>query len=139
MNGAELTEFVIQQLGRGISTDDLIAKVCEDTGRSWPDAEAFVRGVQASQASQIARRQTPLLLLITLPTLLGGAAIAALCGYTLLDLARVMDRQNLAFPLAGLLVIALGNWQVFLGLLLGLGMIVGSGIGIGQMISSGQR
>jgi len=72
----ELTDYVIQQLGKHVGSKDIIYKLCELTGMSWPDAESFVHQVEADHRPDIARRRSPILLVVGAITLLAGFLMA---------------------------------------------------------------
>ena len=71
------TEFVVSALAKNRNRNDVIMELCERTGRSWDEAERFVRQVQSRNRQKIAARQSPLLLFIGAITLIGGLSLAA--------------------------------------------------------------
>jgi hypothetical protein len=131
-----LTEFVVAELARGEDRGDVILQVCERAGCKWPEAEDFVRHIESTDASRITRRQTPALLLIIVPTLIGGVALTLGAGYVLLQDLLLYDRELGGQLAIGLLAVASQHAQTLYGILIGLAMIVGSGVGLGQIIAA---
>ena len=69
---ALLTEYIIQQLGKHVPRDNIIYALCQRTGRDWNNVNTLVAAVEQTHATKIARKQTPLLLIIALGILIGG-------------------------------------------------------------------
>ncbi len=89
-----LTLYVIQELGGHADPDDIILEVCLRGGMDWNQAEAFVREITSKHARTIAKKRSPLLLFIAIPTFLAGIvwflyilAIIVMSSDTLLDTA----------------------------------------------------
>lgn len=78
MNDEELTRYVIDRLGEGVGRSDVIHEVCERSAKSWPQAESFVDQVSATDREHIAGRTFPLLALVSIVTVIGGAALIIL-------------------------------------------------------------
>ncbi|MBI5035453.1 MAG: hypothetical protein HZB51_33425 [Chloroflexi bacterium] len=72
MDDALLTEYIIQQFGKHVSRDNLIYDICQRTGRDWNSVNNLVAAVEQTHATKIARKQTPLLLIIALGILIAG-------------------------------------------------------------------
>ena len=110
------TQYVIRELGRQTPRNDIILRLCEQLNCSWPDAEKFIRTVEQNNRKAIAKRQSPLLILIGLGTVIVGLAMA---GYGLYKLTQ------------GVLVIGLltAPTPTPLIVLVGLAMIGGGGYG----------
>ena len=117
MDQSVATQYVIHELGRQTPRNDIILRLCEQLKCSWPDAEKFIRNVEQNNRKAIAARQSPLLILIGLGTVLVGLATA---GYGLYELTHgvlviVLFRTPLPTPLI---------------VLVGLAMMGGGGYGV---------
>jgi hypothetical protein len=131
----KLPEFVVDLLARGQDRNEVITRLCERTGCMWPEAEAFVKSIEAEESPLIARRQTPTLLLIIVPTFLAGLALLASGSYIVILDAQMLDREfGNALPI-GLLALVAQHWQTALMILTGMAMIAGSSLGLAQIVS----
>ena len=111
------TQYVIHELGRHTPRNDIVMRLCEQLKCSWPDAEKFIRHVEQNNRKAIVARQTPLLILIGLGTVIVGLATA---GYGLYELAHgVLVIGVLTAPTPTPLIV-----------LVGLAMIGGGGYGV---------
>jgi hypothetical protein len=120
---AELTSFVVGQLGRHAGRSDLVQAVCERSGMTWQDADAFVKRVEAEHRVQIAGRQAPLLLVLAGGILLGGIGILVNVVLTLINLPDAPD-------LAALVLYLRENYILLLEIPTGIAMVLGSAIGL---------
>jgi hypothetical protein len=111
------TQYVIRELGRHTQRNDIILYLCEQLKCSWSDAEKFIRDVEQKNRKTIAARQSPLLIVIGVFTVIGGLVLA---GYGLYELSH------------GVLVIGLlsAPTPTPLIVLVGLGMMAGGGYGV---------
>jgi hypothetical protein len=133
-----LTEFVVDSLARGKSRNDILTRLCERTGCMWPEAEAFVKSIEAEESPRIAQKQRPTLLLIIVPTFVAGLALAAYGSYVMILDAQMYDREfGSALPL-GLLALVAQHWQTAMMILTGMAMIAGSSLGLAQVLSSSE-
>lgn len=118
----ELTRQIVAELARHHNRNDIIQMVCEKAGLDWPQAEQWVKQVETDQAHTIARKQGPLLIFLSVGTLLIGAAMLA---YSAEFFLAFFQGQ----PLDMLLSLRSGYYRLT-GALTGAGMIVGGLIGI---------
>lgn len=81
MNEQEATRFVIRQLGRHQSRNDIIRGLCERGRFDWRQAEQFVYRVEYEHRRQIAARQMPFILLVAFATIIGGIVFMAIGGF----------------------------------------------------------
>jgi hypothetical protein len=72
MENAEITQFIIRELGRHRSHNDITTSVCERTGLRWDEAEKVVADVQINHHGEITGRQNKLLIYIGILTVIGG-------------------------------------------------------------------
>jgi len=114
MNQQEATEFVIRELGKHHQRNDIIQKLCETGGMNWSQAEKFLQTVESQNQSSIARRQSPLVAVIGVFTVIIGLGIALFTVYETL--------QGAIYFLLALPIPYLGNIILFL---TGLGMVAG--------------
>ncbi len=131
----KLSEFVVDALARGQSRNEVITRVCQKAGCMWPEAETFVASIEAEEFPLIARKQTPTLLLIIVPTFLAGLALVAYGSYLVISDAQLYDREfGNALPI-GLLALVAQHWQTAMMILTGMAMIAGSSLGLSQILS----
>ena len=71
----DIAAIVIQQLGRFVSRDSITIRLCETCDVAWSQAEAFVHRVETNHRHAIARRQAPLLLVVSVAMLVGGIVL----------------------------------------------------------------
>jgi hypothetical protein len=81
MNKETAVNFVIEQLGKQVSENEILLRLCEKTGLSWPEAEQFLRQVQSEQKRTITLRQSPLLLIMSIGFILVGLGLFFYGGY----------------------------------------------------------
>ncbi len=79
----KVVQFVISQLGRHHSRNDIIQRLCEQEGWPWKQAERFVRKVEIQHHHKIAARQSPIIIFLGVGSLITGTAIAIFTGVTL--------------------------------------------------------
>ncbi len=118
----ELTRYVVRELGSEADRNTLIRYVCENGDMTWPQAEAFVARVALEHESEIVRRRTPFLMMLSVVTLVGGALIALVCGYAIW--AFFSSRPLLRLD------------HAIYGLMAGLSMVAGGLIGIMRLVKS---
>ena len=76
MNQQESTDFVIRELGKHHQRNEIIQKLCETNGINWKDAERFIQNVEAENANKIAIKQSPLVTIIGIGTIIAGLTTA---------------------------------------------------------------
>jgi len=118
----EHTTPIIQELGKHHDRKEITRKICEQSGLNWKEAEQLIGLVEAQHKRAIAGRQTPLLLFLSIGTLLLGIGLLAfnmeiLMAFFQKDvLGQVLSRQS--------------SYYRILGLLTGLGMTAGGLVGL---------
>ncbi len=118
----ELTRRVVDEIADAHDRNDIIQMVCEQAGVQWPEAEAFVRKVEAEQAHAITARQSPIMLALSAAIMLAGLGLVYYCLHTVLAALHgdlLMQILNLADSL----------YPVSMGFV-GLCMIAGGAIGL---------
>ena len=120
MKKQEATDFVIRELGKHHQRNDIIQKLCEAGEINWRDAEKFVRGVEADNRSAIALKQSPLITLIGLGTIIFGLGLtfwivtATLQGYIIFFLSfPVPYLGNIFYFFTGMAMIIGGVWGMW--------------------------
>ena len=114
MNKETATDFVIRELGKHHSRNDIIQRLCEVTSMNWGQAEDFVREVETKNASTIAQKQSPLITFIGVLTIIAGFGLSMWVAYETLNGYIIF---LLSFPIP-----YLGNITYFV---VGIGMIAG--------------
>lgn len=118
----ELTTLIIKELGRQRSRQDIIQKVCERGELDWKDAERLITLVESQHKRTIATRQTPLLLFLSIGTLLIGIGLLA---FNMQILLAFFQRDVL-----GQILSLQSSYYRIIGLVTGLGMTVGGMVGL---------
>jgi hypothetical protein len=94
-----LREWVKSELGRGVGREDVIFAVCSRGRMRWEDAELFVAEVEEVHAAEIARRQSPALLLLSAVALTSGTVWGLVTVWTVLDaLNRLLVQPSVMTP-----------------------------------------
>ncbi len=118
----QLTQKVVTDLSKQRSRNEIIRLVCEQGGVNWREAEHLVKQVEAQHAHTNARRQSPLLIFLSIGSLLIGAAMLA---YS----AEFFMAFFLGQPLEMLLSLRSGYYRI-ISALTGTGMVIGGIIGL---------
>lgn len=118
----ELTAFIVKELGKHRDRKDIIQRVCERGGLNWKEAEQLIVLIETKHKRTIAVRQTPLLLFISIGTLLLGLGLLA---FNMRVLAAFFQKD-----LLGQILSLQSSYYRILGLITGLGMTVGGLIGL---------
>ena len=120
MNKQEATDFVVRELGKHHSRNDIVQTLCETNGISWAAAEKFVQQVEAENSSTIALRQSPMVTLIGIGTALGGLglmiwiALSTLNGVIIYFLSfPVPYLGNITYFFTGLAMMVAGIWGMW--------------------------
>ncbi len=123
MDDSAVTEYIIHQLGRHISRNDLILDLCQRTGKSWDQAALLVESVEQQHQKRIAVKQSPVFLIFAVGIFLFGMYLA--CG----GLLYFVDLLASGGP--GLDVFELRrDYTTLIRIGTGLAMIVGATIGL---------
>lgn len=118
----ELTTLIIKELGRQHSRQDIIQRVCERGGLDWKEAERLIILVESQHKRTIATRQTPLLLFLSIGTLLIGIGLLA---FNMQILFAFFQKDVL-----GQVLSLQSSYYQIIGLVTGLGMTVGGMVGL---------
>lgn len=118
----ELTALIIIELGKQRSRQDIIQRVCERGGLHWKDAERLIALVESQHKRTIATRQTPLLLFLSIGTLLIGIGLLV---FNMQILSAFFQKDVLEQVLS-----LQGSYYRIIGLVTGLGMTVGGMVGL---------
>ncbi len=105
----EFTTFIIKELGKHHDRKEIIRRLCEQSQLNWNEAEQLIALVEAQHKRTIAVRQTPLLLFLSIGTLVIGLGLLAFNMQVLLAffqkdlLAQVLSVQSGYYRLIGLI------------------------------------
>ena len=124
----ELTNLVIKELGKHHDRKDIIQKVCEESNLNWTEAEHLVEQVETQHRRKIAGRQSPLLIVLSIGTLLVGFGLLA---YNMQFIIHFFQKDTFD-QIVGL---RSGYYQVA-GLLTGLSMTIGGLYGLWKTLAS---
>lgn len=117
MDRQAATNFVIRELGRHRSRDEVTRALTEHVGCAWDEAQNFVDHVQFEQRTRIAARQSPLLLFFGTTTITTGTALVLFYGSAVafrLSMHMLPSYNQLALVLTGLAMISgaiIGLWR----------------------------
>jgi hypothetical protein len=81
----ETVEFVIRELARHRSRDNIVNMLCEQTGGGWREVERFVRRVEIEHHDTIAARQSPLVIMLGAGSIVVGAAMTLYSVYLIMN------------------------------------------------------
>ena len=118
----ELTTLIIKELGKHHDRKDIARKVCEQSGLNWKEAEQLIVLVETQNKRAIAGRQTPLLLFLSIGTLLLGIGLLA---FNMQILTAFFQKDVLDQVLS-----LQSNYYRILGLFTGLAMTAGGLVGL---------
>ena len=124
----ELTNLIIKELAKHHDRKDIIQKVCEGSHLNWTEAEHLIQQVETQHRRKIAGRQSPLLMFLSIGTLLLGLGLLA---YNFQFLAGFFQRDTLG----QILSLRRGYYEL-IGLITGLGMTVGGFYGVWKTLAS---
>lgn len=122
----ELTNLIIEKLGKHHDRNDIIGVVCERSTLSWTEAAKLIEQVEAEHGSMIADRQRPLLIFVSAGTLILG-----------IGLLFYNSQFFIGFFQTGIfdqLISLQGGYYRVIGLITGVAMAVGGLLGLGKSI-----
>lgn len=119
MNQQDAIDFVVGELGKHRSADEVTRLLTERVGCPWDEAQQFVHHVQFQQRTRIAVHQSPLLILLAIVTIVSGLALSGYYGSGIYFRLRMH---------------ALPGYGQFVYTFMGLAMILGACIGLWQSI-----
>lgn len=128
MNNEELTNMIIKELGKHHERNEIVRKICEQTSMSWGEAEQLIKDVEAQNRRKIAVRQGPLLMLLSVGTLVLGIGLVA---YNLQVLVAIFNQD-----LLGTILSAQSGYYRVVQLLTGAAMIIGGFWGVWTTLGS---
>jgi hypothetical protein len=115
----ENTDFVVKEIAGHRHRNDVIMALCEKTGSSWDQVQRFVQKVESENRQAITARQSPLLVMIGVGTVIVGLLVVAYYGFRTLT-GTIYIFLNMPIPY-------LGN-AVYIGT--GLAMMTGGTVGL---------
>jgi uncharacterized membrane protein len=71
----QLVQRIVKDLARHRDRNEIIREVCEQSGLNWPEADQLVQQVAQEHRRSISRRQGPLMIFLSVGTLLIGVAL----------------------------------------------------------------
>jgi hypothetical protein len=128
MNKEEATAFVIKELSRHHSRNEIIVELCQQMGLSWKEAERLIQEVETQNTRTITARQSPVLIVLGIVTLLIGIGIVAYSGLFFFDFAQMNVEERV--------ILLRASYYRGAALLTGLAMIIGSVIGLWNSLSA---
>ena len=128
MNNDELTNLIIKELSHHHDRNSVISKVCDQSTLTWGEAERLIAEVETQNKRKIASRQSPLLIFLSIVTLLLGIWLLA---YNIQFLLSFSQKDTLG----QILSLRSGYYRIAQ-LAAGLGMTVGGLYGIWKTLAA---
>ncbi len=128
MNNEELTNLIINELGKHRDRQEIVRKICEASTLNWDQAEKLIAEVEAQNKRKIAAHQGPFLIFVSVGTLVLGLGLLA---YNM-DLLVAIFHRDLLGEILGLR----SSYYRLAGLITGLGMTVGGFYGVWTVLAS---
>ena len=128
MNKEELINLIIKELGRHRHRQEIVRKICEASTLNWSEAERLIAEVEEQNKRKIATRQGPLLIFLSIGTLVLGIGLLA---YNVELLVAIFNRDLLE----QILGLRSGYYRL-VGLVTGLAMTIGGLYGIWTTLAS---
>ncbi len=123
MDDSAITDYIVYQLGRHVSRNDLIFDLCQRTGRPWDQISTLVSSVEQQHESRIVWQQSPIFLVIAIGILIAGVYLA--CG-GLLYFGQLIAESNFSIDPFSLR----RDYTTFIRIGTGLAMIIGALVGL---------
>lgn len=128
MNNEELTDLIVKGLSKHQDRKEIIRTVCEQSYLNWNEADRLVEEVATQNKTKIAARQSPLLIFLSIGTLVFGLGLLA---YNVQFVMVFFQRDTLGQ------ILSLQSGYYRLGTLAtGLGMTVGGLYGLWKTLAS---
>jgi hypothetical protein len=128
MNNEELTTFIVKELSRHHDRNEIVRSVCERSTLGWDQAERLIAEVEFQNKRKIATRQSPLLIFMSIGTLVIGIGLLAYNMELLIAIFN-LDLLNQILSLRS-------GYYRLAGLVTGAGMIIGGFYGSWNVIAS---
>lgn len=128
MNNEELIHLIINELSRHRDRQEIVRKICEASTLTWSEAEKLIAEVEEQNKRKIAVRQGPLLIFLSIGTLVLGIGLLA---YNMELLIAIFNRD-----LFGQILGLQGGYYRLVGLVTGLAMTIGGLYGIWTTLAS---
>jgi len=128
MNQEQAHAFIIDELAKHSHRDDIILDLCRAMNIDWKQAERMVEDVESYHGRTIARRQSPLLMVLGLSVILGGLALTTYGAMYFWDLTQLQPLEQ--FLYSQYIQIPAGS------MITGTAMIVGGIIGFRRILAS---
>jgi hypothetical protein len=128
MDKEELINLIIKELGRHRHRQEIVRKICEASTLSWSEAERLIAEVEEQNKRKIATRQGPLLIFLSIGTLVLGIGLLA---YNVELLVAIFNRD-----LLGQILALRSGYYRLIGLVTGLAMTIGGPYGIWTTLAS---
>ena len=128
MNNEELTNLIVKELSKHRDRKEITHIVCEHSYLNWNEAEKLVEQVATQNKRTVAARQSPLLIFLSIGTLILGIGFLA---YNLQFFISFFQTDAL-----GKLLSLQSGYYGLAGSVTGLGMTVGGFYGLWQTLRS---
>ena len=128
MSNAELTDQIIKGLSKQHDRQEIVRKICEQSGLSWSEAEQLIDDVEAQNRRKIAVRQGPLMMFLSIASLALGIGLIA---YNMEILIAIFN----ADLLSQILSLQSGYYRLA-SLVTGAGMMIGGFFGVWTTLGS---
>jgi hypothetical protein len=121
-------EFIVRELGRHTNRNDILMALCKAFDIQWEDAESLMRDAETYDGHRIARKQSPLLIILGLGVIIGGLVLTIDAMMFFWDLTQMQGTEQLAYS----------QYSYIMGgsLITGIAMMAGGVIGFRRFISA---
>jgi hypothetical protein len=128
MNKDEARVLIINELGKHTNRNDILMELCQELDINWEDADRLVKEVETYDGRTIARRQSPLLIILGAGVLIGGTALTVQALLFFWDFAFMAPAQQL--------VMSQYAYYMGGGFFTGLAMLAGGIVGFRKFLSA---
>ena len=132
MDQETAAEFVIKELGKHHSRNEIIVALCENMEINWPEAEQFLREIEQEHGREITARQSPLIIVLGLGLLIVGLGLTCYNSFFFYDF---FQSQHTGFTVDNALEMRAVFYRT-VSLVAGIAMIVGGIMGSWKSIAS---
>jgi len=131
MKKEEAVNFVVQELGKHQSRNEVIVALCQKSGMNWVQAEQFVKQVEVDHKTTIGSRQRPLFIVMGITFIVVG------CGLLIYNIQYVISLFQR--DAVGLTLAATSATYRIGSMVTGLGMLIGGIIGLFRVMSDSRE
>lgn len=134
MDKEEAIQYVVKQLGKYQDRNTIITVLCEKFGIDWQTAKKFVDEVEFQHGRSIATRQSPLVVLIGIMIVIGGAVLAVDGSLVFIDLVFPPANASVLDTALGMRDFIIKGGEVVGGVAMVIGGLIGTWNTLSKML-----